>query len=537
MDKIYLKDNYIVTEIGGIIAVFPKNYSGYSENASGFYINSTFPVNNQRTIFIAFSDIGSIYDEAGVTAYTTDTLRTFLLSYTGFKSPSGGSGGVWGSITGTLSNQTDLQTALNAKQNTLVSGTNVKTIKGQSILGSGNIDLTKSDVGLSNVDNTSDLNKPISTATQTALNAKQDSLVSGTNIKTINSTTLLGSGDVAVQPTLVSGTNIKTINGTSLLGSGDITVGDGITVGTTAVTSGTDGRVFFQAGGVVQQDSAFFWDNTNKRLGIGATPSTSVRLDVRAQGALSTDIAFRVRNSANTFNLIENRGDGNILQLINSTTAFTLQKGFNIGATNDNSIFQAYMTNSSGSNRAGFYAQTAGAGYSHFFHDYGSSGGGGSGSGNLFHNTGAASSYFNFASIGSNSNGFRFIKNTNSTINNTEGRLFQIASSSVTWYQSVISIGTYCGASQSSTPVAAYGGNTFFIANGTAPTTTGTDSFCLYSADIIAGNAAPHFRTENGSIIKLFRGAALTASDGTLANAVTRIAELEARLQAAGLIA
>lgn len=33
--------------------------------------------------------------------------------------------------------------------------------------------LTKSDVGLGNVDNTSDVNKPISTATQTALNAKQ----------------------------------------------------------------------------------------------------------------------------------------------------------------------------------------------------------------------------------------------------------------------------------------------------------------------------------------------------------------------------
>lgn len=44
------------------------------------------------------------------------------------------------------------------------------------------------------------------------------------------------------------------------------------------------------------------------------------------------------------------------------------------------------------------------------------------------------------------------------------------------------------------------------------------------------------FRTENGSVIKLFTGAALTASDGTLANAVTRIAELEARLQAHGLI-
>jgi len=36
--------------------------------------------------------------------------------------------------------------------------------------------LDKNAVGLGNVDNTSDLNKPISTATQTALNAKQDSL-------------------------------------------------------------------------------------------------------------------------------------------------------------------------------------------------------------------------------------------------------------------------------------------------------------------------------------------------------------------------
>ena len=84
----------------------------------------------------------------------------------------------------------------NNKQAALVSGTNIKTIEGQSILGSGNIDITKSDVGLGNVDNTSDLNKPISTATQTALNAKQDTLVSGTNIKTINSTSLLGSGDI-----------------------------------------------------------------------------------------------------------------------------------------------------------------------------------------------------------------------------------------------------------------------------------------------------------------------------------------------------
>lgn len=45
----------------------------------------------------------------------------------------------WGSITGTLSSQTDLQSALNAKQDTLVSGTNIKTINTNSLLGSGDL--------------------------------------------------------------------------------------------------------------------------------------------------------------------------------------------------------------------------------------------------------------------------------------------------------------------------------------------------------------------------------------------------------------
>lgn len=90
----------------------------------------------------------------------------------------------------------------------------------------------------------------------------------------------------------------------------DLFPSSGITIGTTSVISGTNGRVLFQAGGVVQQDAAFFWDNTNKILGVGATPSTFVRLDVRAQGALSTDIAFRVRNSADTLNTMQISGDG-----------------------------------------------------------------------------------------------------------------------------------------------------------------------------------------------------------------------------------
>ena len=77
------------------------------------------------------------------------------------------------------------------------------------------------------------------------MTTKQDTLVSGTNIKTVNSTSLLGSGDVSVQETLVSGTNIKTINGNSLLGSGNIVIQGGGGGGSTVaynptVTSGTE---------------------------------------------------------------------------------------------------------------------------------------------------------------------------------------------------------------------------------------------------------------------------------------------------------
>ena len=116
------------------------------------------------------------------------------------------------------------------------------------------------------------------------------------------------------QDTLISGTNIKTINSTSLLGSGDIVIGGGgLTVGTTAIASGTIGRILFQNGSnTLGQDAALFWDNTNKRLGIGATPDTATRLDVRAQGALSTDLAFRVRNSANTLDIIKVQGNNEV---------------------------------------------------------------------------------------------------------------------------------------------------------------------------------------------------------------------------------
>ena len=41
--------------------------------------------------------------------------------------------------------------------------------------------------------------------------------------------------------------------------------------------------------------------------------------------------------------------------------------------------------------------------------------------------------------------------------------------------------------------------------NGTSPSASTTDAYRQYSADVVAGNAAPHFRTENGAVIKLYQ--------------------------------
>jgi hypothetical protein len=145
-------------------------------------------------------------------------------------------------------------------------------------------------------------NFPISTAAQTAIDAKQDTLVSGTNIKTINSTSLLSSGDVAVQETLVSGTNIKTLNSESLLGSGNIEI--------TASPAGVAGAIQFSDGSAFASDAAnLFWDDTNNRLGIGTnTPTATTHIvgidqlststSLLVQDSIGTNI-LRVHNQAN----------------------------------------------------------------------------------------------------------------------------------------------------------------------------------------------------------------------------------------------
>lgn len=104
----------------------------------------------------------------------------------------GGGSASWGGITGTLSAQTDLQTALNAKQDTLVSGTNIKTVNGNSLLGSGNVSIN----GI------------------TSIGSSVGATVSGTTTGTISGSVLIPAGTISECQNLMIRAKIRKISGT-----------------------------------------------------------------------------------------------------------------------------------------------------------------------------------------------------------------------------------------------------------------------------------------------------------------------------------
>lgn len=152
---------------------------------------------------------------------------------------------------------------LTAKQDTLISGTNIKTINNQSILGGGNIEIQAStgETDLSDYYTKEETDSTFATISQMenkvdkeegksliedeeiarlATVTNYDDTAINEQIATLNSSKL----DVSTyttdkanfatktelnskQETLISGTNIKTINGNSILGSGDITITGG----------------------------------------------------------------------------------------------------------------------------------------------------------------------------------------------------------------------------------------------------------------------------------------------------------------------
>jgi hypothetical protein len=131
-----------------------------------------------------------------------------------------------------------------------------------------------------------------------------------TGSPTVNAVAIANTTQVAAkQDTLVSGTNIKTINGTSVLGSGDI-------VTPFTPPSGVAGAIQFSTGSAFGSDAAnLFWDDTNNRLGIG-TNVPSVALEVVGQGRFSDNILFStdfkhigrdLNNSSISFSSINSR--------------------------------------------------------------------------------------------------------------------------------------------------------------------------------------------------------------------------------------
>jgi hypothetical protein len=270
------------------------------------------------------------------------------------------------------------------------------------------------------------------------------------------------------------------------------------------------GQVAFgTAAGVIGGDAGLFWDNVNKRLSVGAissfawsntrlevrdqmrifdsssssfglrfgfnsnipflqgfretigvvnlqlqplggnvgigTTSPSARLHVQAPGALSTDIAFRVRNSADTANFAEFNGNGAYFL---SSNGGALDNAFS--RITDGRMFMA----KSGIN---FIELNATNGQNRLFFS----------SNGLEISTGSVQT-----NISMTSTSFRFYQNT-----------VQLSAA--------LQVGS--------------GTNALLIQNGTAPSANRIDHHWYYSADIVAGNAAPHFRTENGSVIKLYK--------------------------------
>lgn len=119
------------------------------------------------------------------------------------------------------------------------------------------------------------------------------------------------------------------------------TISTGLIVGSTSIASGAVGRVLFEGtGNVLQEDSNFNWDNTNKTFGVGITPTATERVYIKGTGATGATNALKVVNSASE--AILNIGDDRIVTL---TTPNVNNTSYLIFKRNDSTSGILFSTN------------------------------------------------------------------------------------------------------------------------------------------------------------------------------------------------
>ena len=182
----------------------------------------------------------------------------------------------------------------------------------------GNVVLTKADIGLGNVNNTSDLNKPISTATQTALDAKANASTLATltsefeTLETNVSTLETDLGDLGDTVNQNTSDIAKKLEGSNLIAGDNITItpdGDNknYTISSTGGSSYTLPPATTDTLGGVKPDGSTITvtgDGTISAVGGGTASTVSVTVGSTTTGDPGTEAS--VTNSGDAHNVVLN---------------------------------------------------------------------------------------------------------------------------------------------------------------------------------------------------------------------------------------
>lgn len=204
-----------------------------------------------------------------------------------------------GDITATTGINALTQASLDAKQPILgfTAVPNTTTVNNKAL--SGNISIDKADVGLGNADNTADLSKPISTATQTALNLKLATNGNGSSLTGLTKSQV-GLANVdntsdASKPISVatqSALDLKANITSQTFVTPNIGVASGTSLAVTGNISSSGGSIGYATGngGTVTQ-------NANRTTGVTINKLSGAITTNNASLAAGAEASFTVTNS------------------------------------------------------------------------------------------------------------------------------------------------------------------------------------------------------------------------------------------------